>query len=279
VHDDEGSTEAKLNYNHISNAWNIQRGFQDTHRIPKSNCSKENLTMENEIIWVTGASSGIGKELALKIARSGKNVAVSARNAEMLEKLKESAKDGKDLIKIFPCDIASLQSVTDTEKKISKEFNIAALFNNAGVTSFKPAADDTIEEIQKIINTNLLGAIYTIKSVLPAMIKANRGVIVNTVSVVAKKIFTASSAYSASKSGLLAYTDVLREEVRKNNIKILNVLPGATKTPIWPNSALEKFSERMMTPADVASVIMNLYGEDGTAVPEEITLRPLKGDL
>jgi len=235
--------------------------------------------MENEIIWVTGASSGIGKELALKLAQSGKIVAASARNLEMLEKLKDGAKEGKDFIKIFPCDIASLQSVAETEKKISKDYTISALFNNAGVTSFKPAADDSLEDIQKIINTNLLGAIYTIKSVLPSMIKENRGVIVNTISVVAKKIFTASSAYSASKSGLLAYTDVLREEVRKNNIKILNVLPGATKTPIWPNSALERFSERMMTPADVAAVILNLYGDDGTAVPEEITLRPLKGDL
>lgn len=235
--------------------------------------------MKNDIVWVTGGSSGIGRELAILLIESGKMVAVSARNTEMLEKLKESIKKGKDLLKIFPCDISSPHGVVETEKKISKEYNITALFNNAGVTSFKPASEDSIEEIQQIINTNLLGSIYAIKSVLPSMMKANRGVIINTISVVAKKIFYASSAYSASKGGLLAYTDVLREELRKYNIKIINVLPGATKTPIWPNQALEKFSERMMTPGDVASLILSLYQQEGTAVPEEITLRPLKGDL
>ena len=235
--------------------------------------------MKNEIIWVTGASSGIGRELALLLINSGKTVAASSRNTELLEKLKEGLEDKKNLLRIFPCDISIPEQAAETGERIASEFRVAGLFNNAGITSFKPAADDSIDDIKKIINTNLLGPICAIKSILPSMIKANRGVIVNTVSVVAKKVFTNSSAYSASKSGLAAYKDVLREEVRKNNIRIINVYPGATKTPIWPNHVLEKFSERMMAPADVASVIISLFENEGSAYPEEITLRPLKGDL
>lgn len=235
--------------------------------------------MSSDIIWVTGASSGIGRELVVSLVNSGKMVAATSRSIEMLEKLKENLDGKKDLLRIYPCDISDAAQAVETGAKISSEYRITGLFNNAGITSFKPAADDSIEDIKKIINTNLLGPIYAIKSVLPSMIKANGGVIVNTVSVVAKKLFTNSSAYSASKSGLAAYTDVLREEVRKNNIRIINIYPGATKTPIWPNHILEKFSERMMAPADVASIILNLFGNDGSAYPEEITLRPLKGDL
>ncbi len=234
---------------------------------------------KKEIIWVTGAGSGIGRETALAFVNAGYEVAVTSRNTEMLEKLKEGLGDKKSLVKIFKCDISNHEEVTAVYAKMAKDYFVSCLINNAGVTSFKPAGEDSVEEIQRIINTNLLGAIYGIKTVLPAMVSAGRGSIINTVSVVAKKIFLNSSAYSASKSGLLAYTDVLREELRNNNIKIINILPGATKTPIWPNRALEKFSERMMTPGDVANVILKLYALDVTAVPEEITLRPLKGDL
>jgi short-subunit dehydrogenase len=235
--------------------------------------------MKKEIIWITGASSGIGKELAAVFARSGKTIAVSARKAELLEKLKESLGDKKDLVQIVPCDISDYESIQDAFLKISKEYQVSSLINGAGITSFKPAVEDSIEEIRQIVNTNLLGSIYMIKTVIPAMIKANKGVIINIITVAAKKIFTNSSAYAASKSGLLAYTDVLREEVRKYNIRVTNILPGATKTPIWPNQSLEKFSERMMTPGDVASLIYAVYSTEGTALPEEITLRPLKGDL
>ncbi len=235
--------------------------------------------MKKEIIWITGASSGIGKELVHLFVKSDKPVAASSRNIELLDKLKENLGDKKAFLNIVQCDVSDYESVVNAYNKISKDFRISGLINNAGITSFKPAADNSIEEIQQIINTNLLGAVYTIKTVIPEMIAKNNGIIINTISVAAKKIFTNSSIYSASKSGLAAYTNVLREELRKHNIRVINILPGATKTPIWPNSALEKFSERMMSPADVASMIYKIYNLDGNIVPEEITLRPLKGDL
>lgn len=235
--------------------------------------------MKKDIIWITGASSGIGKELAAIFAKAGKTIAVSARKADLLEKLKESLGDKKDLMQIVPCDVSDYESIQDAYLKISKEYQVVSLINAAGITSFKPAVEDTIEEIRQIINTNLLGSIYMIKTVIPAMVKANKGSVINIITVAARKIFTNSSAYAASKSGLLAYTDVLREEVRKYNIRVTNILPGATKTPIWPNQSLEKFSDRMMTPGDVASLIFAVYSTEGTAIPEEITLRPMKGDL
>ena len=111
------------------------------------------------------------------------------------------------------------------------------------------------------------------------MINNKSGVIINILSVVNKKIFTNSSIYAASKAGLEAFSKVLREELRESNIKIINIFPGATTTEIWPDSALEKFSDKMMSPDKLADFIFNLYQNSDNLSPEEIVVRPITGDL
>ncbi len=234
---------------------------------------------KEKIIWITGASSGIGRSIALRFIKEGKNVAASSRRKEHLEEIKQGINSKGQLFKIFPMNISNSQEVEDASKNISKDFEIDCLINNAGITSFKKAIDNTTEEIREIIGTNLLGSINTIKAVLPIMIENHCGTIINIISVVTKKIFTESSAYSASKSGLLAYTKVLREEVRQYNIRIIDIIPGATRTSIWPERALEKYSNRMMSPDDIGKFVYDLYMIDSNLVPEEIIIRPMKGDL
>ncbi len=233
---------------------------------------------EKEIIWITGAGSGIGSSLALKFTAEGYNVAASSRNNEALQNLKENNKGPGELI-IFPLDVRESGDVMNTASAISDKYVIRGLINNAGITRFKDAAQTSIEEADDIIKTNLLGSIYAINAVLPQMSGSVGGTILNIISVTAQKIFTKSSVYSASKSGLLAYANVLREEVRKDNIRVINVSPGATRTGIWPEPALEKFAERMLDPEDVADAIINLYKMGPSVVAEDITLRPQGGDL
>ncbi|HOJ37495.1 MAG TPA: SDR family oxidoreductase [Ignavibacteriales bacterium] len=233
------------------------------------------------VIWVTGASSGIGKETAKEFARIGCKVYASARKTNLIELAnKELIAEGCDnLLEIIPCNVASDVNVETTLKKILANDKIDCLVNNAGITSFETALDNSLNEIKDIINTNLLGSIFTIKGVLPSMIENGGGTIINILSVVVKKIFTNSSAYSASKAGLLAYTNVLREELRDKNIKIVNILPGATNTNIWPDKAREKYQNRMIKPEDVARIIVSIYLQSPHIVTEEITLRPITGDL
>jgi 3-oxoacyl-[acyl-carrier protein] reductase len=232
-------------------------------------------------IWVTGASSGIGKEVAKEFARIGCKVYASARRANLIDLVNREleAEGCKNLLEVIPCNVASESNVDTAVKKIIANNKIDCLVNNAGITSFKLAIDNSINEIKDIINTNLLGAIYTIKGVLPYMIDNGGGTIINIISVVAKKVFTNSSAYSASKAGLLAYTNVLREEVRDKNIKVVNVLPGATNTNIWPDKVKDKYSPKMMEPVDIAQIIVSIYLQGPKLVTEEITLRPITGDL
>ncbi len=234
---------------------------------------------KQKAVWITGASSGIGKALSYEFAKSGFNVLGTARRIELLEEIKSELKEFSNNFHPFQLDVTGYNSIEKFYNEISKLYQVDCLINNAGMTSFKNAVDNSIDEIQKIVETNLLGSIYTIKTVLPDMIEQCGGTIINILSVVTQKIFTASSAYSASKSGLQAYTKVLREEVRDKNIHIINVSPGATVTPIWSDGVLNKYSDRMMKPENIARLILKLYSEKDNFVTEEVVIRPIKGDL
>lgn len=231
-----------------------------------------------EKIWVTGASSGIGKSIAIAFANAGCNVYATARRDEKLQLLSKAVLK-EALIKSHPVDISSKEDVFSFVEKTFGGEGINCLINNAGITSFKKVEQNSIEDIENIIQTNLVGSIYTIKAVLPLMIKRNKGTIINILSVVTEKIFHQSGAYSASKAGLKAFSQVLREEVRKYNIRVINVYPAATDTEIWAPEVSSKYGFRMMNPDDVASMIYSLYKQPGNIVTEEIVLRPIEGDL
>jgi len=230
-------------------------------------------------IWVTGASSGIGKSTALEFASVGCKVFASARRVSELERLKSEAGKSGENIFIHPCNIASSSNVEQTFKKIKAGNKIDCLVNNAGITSFKLAQENSINEIKDVINSNLLGSIFTIKSVLPHFIKNGGGTIINVLSVVVNKTFEKSTVYSASKIGLLGYARALREEVREHNIRVINIVPGATETPIWSAEMRKDHGEQMMSPESIARVIVSSYLQKDNIVTEEIVLRPISGDL
>jgi len=237
------------------------------------------MTEKNSIVWITGASSGIGKAIACEFVNNNIQVAASARSRESLERLKKELDKGEKDIELFPMDVRLKEEVIGAYQKLSKEYEVDCLINNAGSTSFKLAEENTLEEIDEIVTTNLLGSLYTIKAVLPQMIERKKGTIINIISVAAETVLKKSSVYAASKAGLLAYAKALREEVREHNIRVINIIPGATRSPIWPNFALEKYGDRMMSPAELAGLIHHVYNIKSNLVTEEITIRPIKGDL
>lgn len=234
---------------------------------------------DKSVIWVTGASSGIGRAIAKEFAAVGAKVYVSARRMGELERLKKELNDNDLDIELQACNVASVQNVEQVAKKILAENPIDCLINAAGITSFKPITDNSINEIHDIVNTNLLGSIYTTKAVLDGMIERKNGTIINILSVVAEKIFANSGVYSASKAGLRAFSKVLREEVREHGIKIIDILPGATETAIWNQKVRAKYADQMMKPEDIARVVVSAFLEKSNMVSEEIVLRPITGDL
>ncbi len=230
-------------------------------------------------VWITGANSGIGKSITLQFSKENVLSIASARRKDALKKMKEEVEEHSNTIKLFPLDVSNTNSIGQVSASILKKYDINCLINNAGITSFNSVEDSSIKDVEEIIQTNLVGAISVIQNLIPHFKKRGGGIIINILSVAAKTIFQNSSIYSASKAGLLAYTNVLREEVRKYDIKVINILPGATRTPIWSSEMLSSHANRMMSPEDIAKFIFQIYRIDSNLVPEEITLRPISGDL
>lgn len=235
---------------------------------------------EKKVICITGGSSGIGKSIAYNFARINCKVYISGRrNSELERTVREFSKE-KLKITAIPCNVSSELNVNQVVKQIIKEEGkIDCLVNNAGITVFKSVLDISNREARDIINTNLLGSIYCTKSVLPYMIERKSGLIINISSIAAKKVYLKSSVYSASKAGLNAFADCLREEVREYGIKVVNILPGPTETPMWDREIRKNSSDKMMKPDDIGHLVVSIFLQPETIVSEELIVRPITGDL
>ncbi len=233
-----------------------------------------------EVVWVTGASRGIGYEIAKGFAAIGAQVVVTSRNRKGLRALTRDIERRGGRAALFACDVRSWSAVRSVAGKILDRYgHVDVLVNNAGVTYFKTFLATTPEEFEEVVATNLGGTFLSTKAVLESMIRRRSGHIFNIISVAANKTFTKSAAYSASKAGSLALTNVLREEVRSRNVKVTAVIAGATKTSMWSAAHRRKYRHQMMRPEDIARLIIAIYKAPRMTHVEEIVVRPQLGDL
>jgi len=234
----------------------------------------------NKVVWITGASTGIGFDIAKSFARAGCVIVASARRKSRLVALVNELKFAGHEGYAFVCDVRSERSIISTKKKILEKCGtIDILVNNAGVTVFKSFLDTKPPEFDDILETNLRGSYLASRVVLPIMMKRRRGHIINILSVSAHTVFTESAAYSASKAGMLALFNVLREEVRKYNIKVSNIFPGAVDTAMWSAATRQRYEKRMITTKEVADIVVQVATQPKKVVMEDVIIRPIKGDL
>ncbi len=244
-----------------------------------------NNVLKDKIAWITGGASGIGLNLTMELLKKGAYVFASGRR-ELNELISQNPEFSKIVSNhnffYLKCDVSKEEEVQNTYKRIVKSKNSPdILINNSGIGIFKSFVKLTTEEFDLMMNVNYKGAFLCTKSVITDMIEKESGFIVNINSVASLDRFTNSSAYAGSKSALLAMSRVLREEVRKDNIKILDVFPGATATPIWNPKVLENHSSKMMNPSDIAIAIVSSIENsiNNNMMIEELVLKPQQGNL
>lgn len=237
--------------------------------------------MDQELVWVTGASSGIGRACAKHLAASGRIVVVSSRRKNGLLSLVAEIKAEGGHAVALECDVSDEIDVAWAIKSIIKSFGEGPdiLINNAGISPYQSIEDTTTEIFDRVVDTNLFGNFLCAKAVLPEMLRKGKGAIVQMLSIASTKAFAGGTAYGSSKFGALGFTNALREDVRKQGIRVIAVMPGATETNSWDASERAEFHDRMMQPEDIAQAVADALAQPSRALVEEIVVRPIGGDL
>ncbi|MEQ6377735.1 3-ketoacyl-ACP reductase [Bacillaceae bacterium S4-13-56] len=217
------------------------------------------LSLDGKTVIITGAGRGIGRSTALALAKEGVNVGLIGLNMDNLEKVTAEIKESYDVnISAASANVADLDAVNHAVEHIQSDLGpIDILINNAGTAKFGGFLDLSPEEWQNIINVNLMGVYNVTRAVLPEMIERKTGDIINISSTSGQKGAPVTSAYSASKFGVLGLTESLMMEVRKHNIRVTAFTPSTVVTDLAHESNLITGDpERVMHPEDLAELII-----------------------
>jgi NAD(P)-dependent dehydrogenase (short-subunit alcohol dehydrogenase family) len=233
-----------------------------------------------KIAVVTGASSGLGQAVAIKLAQRGWTVVAVARRPDALAQTIEMAKPADSRITPMECDVSDPAAVEKMAATVLEKFGtVHALVNSAGTnTPDRSFANLSLKTYREVIDVNLTGAFLCIEAFLPAMRKQQSGTIVNISSDSAiQPSIKAGAAYVASKMGLRGLTLSLNAEERPNGIRACAIYPGDIDTPLLsrrPTPPTPEARKKMLTPDDVAECVLLAISLPDRAVIEELLIRP-----
>ena len=234
--------------------------------------------MSKPIAVISGASTGIGKILAIKLS-DNYFIHLISRNINKLQKVSDEILKKGNACKIIDADISKSESIDDIYSKIENKQDVELLINNAGNAIFKNISDLSIDDWDSQMNVNLRGAFLLTKMLIDDLKAKRKGTIVFTNSVAGLQAYKNSTAYVASKHGLRGFASSLREELREYDIKVVSVYPGAINTPLWDNMEMDDLRSEMMSSDDVADMIICAINSPNNCTVEEIVLRRVKGDF
>jgi len=214
--------------------------------------------LKNKNALITGAGKGIGKAIALALAKEGVNVILLARNQDEIDNVAAKARSLRVKALAISADVADINSVNAATEKALAEFKtIDILINNAGIASFGKFLELEPAAWEHIIQVNLMGTYYVTRAILPSMIERQTGDIINISSTAGLNGNAMTSAYSASKFAILGLTDSLMQEVRKHNIRVTALTPSTVATDLSIELKLTDGNpEKVMQAEDMAELII-----------------------
>ena len=214
--------------------------------------------LKNKNALITGAGKGIGKAIALALAKEGVNVILVARTQEEIDNVAAKARALRVKALAITADVADMNSVNAAVEKALAEFGtIDILINNAGIAAFGKFLDLEPTEWERIIQVNLMGIYYVTRAVIPNMMERQTGDIINISSTAGLAGNALTSAYSASKFAVLGLTDSLMQEMRKHNIRVTALTPSTVATDMAKDLKLTDGNpDKVMQSEDMAELII-----------------------
>ena len=214
--------------------------------------------LKNKNALITGAGKGIGKAIALALAKEGVNVILLARTQEEIDSVAAKVRSLRVKALAITADVADINSVNAAVEKALAEFGtIDILINNAGIAAFGKFLELEPTDWERIIQVNLMGTYYVTRAVLPNMIERQTGEVINISSTAGLSGNALTSAYSASKFAVLGLTESLMQEVRKHNIRVTALTPSTVATDMAKELNLTDGNpDKVMQAEDIAELII-----------------------
>lgn len=215
--------------------------------------------LKNKNALITGAGKGIGKAVALALAKEGVNLILVSRTQTDIDQLADEASNLGVKALAIAADVSDINSINEAvEKALAKFKTIDILINSAGIASFGKFLELEPDAWERIIQVNLMGTYYTTRAVIPNMIERQTGDIINISSTAGLNGNALTSAYSASKFAVLGLTDSLMQEMRKHNIRVSALTPSTVATDMAKDLNLTDGNpEKVMQSEDMAELIIS----------------------
>ncbi len=232
--------------------------------------------MEKKITLISGASRGIGRAIAIKLARENHFVVVLARNAEEITELEFEIDQSGGKAMAIVADISDEEQVVGVMQKVIRDFGrIDVLINNAGIGIFKPVDDFSSDDWDRVMNVNVKGSFLLTKAALPHMKAAGCGHIVGIASDVSKRTFAHGGLYTASKYAQHAFFESLRREVRSLGIKVSVIYPGLVDTYFHEGDPGQPKRAQYLQPHDIAAAVSYILHAPPHVLVDELMIHPM----
>jgi short-subunit dehydrogenase len=220
-------------------------------------------------IIITGAGSGLGKELALLFSQNNLHILLLGRSQDKLQSVKVEIEQLGGTADVVQADIRSYLEISTKIKELSAHYSLEGVINNAGVGYFGPFLKMEEHEIIEMTETNILGTIYVTKAILPILEQQNSGFVMNIISTAGLRGKVNESVYVASKFAVRGFTESLQKEYENSNIRFTPVYMGGMDTPFWDNSDHIKDPTRLRSPREIAGIIMSQLDEDAIVIENQ----------
>ncbi|MGD7009788.1 SDR family oxidoreductase [Metabacillus sp. 84] len=242
-------------------------------------------SIQGKTAIITGASSGIGEAIAKKLASEGANIVLAARREDRINALADELKSSYSTeVLTIPTDVTSKEAVEQLANQTRETFGkVDILINNAGIMLLSFLKNDHVDQWEQMVDVNIKGVLFGIHSVLPGMLEAGEGHVINVSSVAGHEVFPSSSVYSATKYAVRAISMGMEKELANTPIKVTNISPGAVQTELTNHITDEDvhslFKDMMedvkpLNAEDIAEAVYYAVSQPDHVNVNEVTVRP-----